>query len=436
MSSKTGKFRWVICSLLFAITAINYMDRQIIGLLKPVLESEFGWSEIDYSNIIAAFQIAYAVGSVLMGMLIDKIGVRRGMVVVALFWSAATAAHALVRPFDIFGLAITSTLGFIAARAALGIFEGGNFPAAIRAVSAWFPREEVALATGVFNSGSNVGAIIAPAIVPALAACFGWRMSFAVLGLAGIVWIFLWVMLYSSPEKSRFAGRRELEYIESGRSRGESALPQKSAQDAKIPWFKLFKYRQVCAFSVGMFISSPIWWFYLFWMPSFLHKQFGLPLGAQTPLLATIYLMACFGSVAGGWISSSLIARGRSLNFSRKIALLICALFVCPVFFAPHTNSPWLVAVLVGFAGAAHQGYSANLYSLAGDVAPKNLVASVTGLGTMCAAVGAIALSKCVGYVLEATHNNYTLIFAFAAVAYVAATALVHLISPKMEKIN
>jgi len=430
MNNKIGYFRWVICCLLFAITAINYMDRQIIGLLKPALEEEFGWSEIDYSNIVAAFQIAYAVGSVLMGMLIDKIGVRWGMVVVAFFWSAATAAHALVHPFDLFGLSITSAMGFMAARVGLGIFEGGNFPAAIRSVSTWFPRKEVALATGIFNTGSNVGAIVAPIIVPILAYSLGWRMSFAALGAAGVIWIAFWIFLYSAPDKSRFVSAAELDYIKKDPA-GRGDQPQK-----KIPWLSLLKYRQVCAFSAGMFLTSPIWWFYLFWMPSFLHKQFGLDLKAQMPLLATIYLMACFGSVAGGWISSALIARGKTLNFSRKIALLVCALFVCPVFFAPHTSSAWVVAILVGFAGAAHQGYSANLYSIVGDVAPKSSIASITGLGTTCAAVGALVLSKSIGYILEATNNNYTLIFAFASVAYVAATLAMHIISPRLEKMG
>lgn len=426
---KIGNFRWIICALLFAITAINYMDRQIIGLLKPMLEREFNWTEVDYSNIVATFQVAYAIGSILMGMFIDKIGVRRGMVVVAFFWSLATAAHAFVYEFDLWGLTITSTVGFMFARIALGIFEGGNFPAAIRSVSTWFPRKEVALATGVFNSGSNVGAIVAPIIVPLIASLLGWRLSFVTLGVLGMVWILFWIALYSTPEKSKFVSAQERDYI--AKDPAGDGVTQK-----KIPWISLLKYSQVRAFAVGMFISSPIWWFYLFWMPSFLHKQFNLEVHDQMPLLATIYLMACFGSVGGGWISSKLIAAGKSLNFSRKAALLICALFVCPVFFAPHTSSPWLVAILVGFAGAAHQGYSANLYSVVGDVAPKNIVASITGLGTTFASVGAIALSKSVGYILDATNNNYTIIFAFASVAYVVATLLMHLISPKLEKMQ
>ncbi len=428
MKNKIGNFRWIICALLFAITAINYMDRQIIGLLKPELAQEFGWTEVDYSNIVAAFQIAYAIGSILMGMLIDKIGVRWGMVTVAFFWSVATAVHGLVHPFDIWGLTFTSAMGFMAARVGLGIFEGGNFPAAIRSVSTWFPRKEVALATGLFNTGSNIGAVVAPIIVPILAISFGWRMSFVTLGIIGIIWIAFWLMFYNSPEKSKFISKSELDYIKKDPA-GQGDVEQK-----KIPWLSLLKYRQVCAFSVGMFMTSPIWWFYLFWMPSFLHAKFNMPLTEQMPLLATIYLMAGFGSVAGGWISSSLIAKGKSLNFARKIALLICALFVVPVFFAPFTTSPWVVAILVGFAGAAHQGYSANLYSIVGDVAPKNTIASITGLGTTCAAVGALVLSKCIGYILDATNNNYTLIFAFASLAYVFATMLIHILSPRLTK--
>ena len=430
MKTKVGYFRWIICALLFAITAINYMDRQIIGLLKPELAEEFKWSEVDYSNIVAAFQIAYAIGSVLMGMLIDKIGVRWGMVTVAFFWSVATAVHGFVHPFDIWGLTITSAMGFMVARVGLGIFEGGNFPAAIRSVSTWFPRKEVALATGLFNTGSNIGAVVAPIIVPLLALQLGWRMSFVTLGIIGVAWIFFWLIFYTTPEKSKFISQAELDYIK------KDPAGQGDTEQKKIPWISLLKYPQVRAFSVGMFMTSPIWWFYLFWMPSFLHAKFDMPVKDQTPLLATIYLMAGFGSVAGGWISSKLIAMGKSLNFSRKMGLFICALFVCPVFFAPLTSSPWVVAILVGFAGAAHQGYSANLYSVVGDVAPKNTIASITGLGTTCAAVGALVLSKCIGYILDATNNNYTLIFAFASMAYLLATALMHAISPRLPKMN
>lgn len=426
---KIPKFRWIICGLLFAITAINYMDRQIIALLKPQLEGDFGWSEIDYSNIVAVFQFAYAVGSVLMGIFIDKIGVRRGMAMVAFFWSLATAAHAFVCEFDIFGITVSATIGFMIARVGLGLFESGNFPASVRSVATWFPRSEVALANGFFNSGSNVGAIVAPVIVPVLALALGWRMSFFVLGVLGIVWILFWLLLYSAPEKSKYITKGELKHINS--NAGE---PEKSEEEKPISFWELLKRRQIYAFAVGTAIASPVWFFYLFWMPTFLNRQFNLSIAEQTPYLVLIYLMACVGSVGGGWISSSLLKRGKSLNFSRKMSLFICAFLVCPVFFAPHTSSAVIAALLVGLAGASHQGFLANLYALISDVAPKNSVATITGFGTMCAAATSIAASKSIGYILESANGNYTLIFAFASISYLFAAVLIHMISPHLKK--
>lgn len=431
--NKIGMFRWVICFLLFCITTINYMDRQIIGLLEPdYLAKEFGWNEIDYANITAAFLFAYAIGPVLMGIFIDKIGVRYGMFIVAFFWSLATAMHAAVHEFNILGLTITSTLGFMFCRVCLGIFEGGNFPAAIRAVSTWFPKKEVSLANGLFNSGSNMGAIVAPVIVPILAVQFGWRMSFLSLGVIGVVWVIFWLMFYNSPRQSKYVKQSEIDYIESD----SSAEEQKSDEpEKKISWLSLFKNRSVLAYAVGMAMSSPIWWFYLFWIPKFLKKEFNLSVMDQMPMLAVIYLIAAIGSVAGGAISSWFIARGKSLNFARKTSLLICALCVLPVFFAPIVPSAWVATLLVGLAGAAHQGFSANLYAIVCDVAPKKVVASVTGIGTTMAAVVSLFCFLVVGHVLEAM-GSYTGIFAVASVAYVVATLIMQIISPKLDKIK
>ena len=431
--NKIGMFRWVICFLLFCITTINYMDRQIIGLLEPdYLAKEFGWNEIDYANITAAFLFAYAIGPVLMGIFIDKIGVRYGMFIVAFFWSLATAMHAAVHEFNILGLTITSTLGFMFCRVCLGIFEGGNFPAAIRAVSTWFPKKEVSLANGLFNSGSNMGAIVAPVIVPILAVQFGWRMSFLSLGVIGVVWVVFWLMFYNSPRQSKYVKQSEIDYIESDSSVEE----QKNAEpENKISWLSLFKNRSVLAYAVGMAMSSPIWWFYLFWIPKFLKKEFNLSVMDQMPMLAAIYLIAAIGSVAGGAISSWFITRGKSLNFARKTSLLICALCVLPVFFAPIVPSAWIATLLVGLAGAAHQGFSANLYAIVCDVAPKKVVASVTGIGTTMAAVVSLFCFLVVGHVLEAM-GSYTGIFAVASLAYVVATLIMQIISPKLDKIR
>ncbi|MDY6068859.1 MAG: MFS transporter [Opitutales bacterium] len=431
--NKIGMFRWVICFLLFCITTINYMDRQIIGLLEPdYLAKEFGWNEIDYANITAAFLFAYAIGPVLMGIFIDKIGVRYGMFIVAFFWSLATAMHAAVHEFNILGLTITSTLGFMFCRVCLGIFEGGNFPAAIRAVSTWFPKKEVSLANGLFNSGSNMGAIVAPVIVPILAVQFGWRMSFLSLGVIGVVWVVFWLMFYNSPRQSKYVKQSEIDYIESDSSVEE----QKNAEpENKISWLSLFKNRSVLAYAVGMAMSSPIWWFYLFWIPKFLKKEFNLSVMDQMPMLAAIYLIAAIGSVAGGAISSWFITRGKSLNFARKTSLLICALCVLPVFFAPIVPSAWVATLLVGLAGAAHQGFSANLYAIVCDVAPKKVVASVTGIGTTMAAVVSLFCFLVVGHVLEAM-GSYTGIFAVASLAYVVATLIMQIISPKLDKIR
>ncbi|MBS1485577.1 MAG: MFS transporter, partial [Opitutales bacterium] len=309
MQNKGSNFKWFVCFLLFLITAINYMDRQVIGLLKGTLSEQFQWDEYDFSYIIMGFQCAYAVGSFLMGYLIDKVGVRKGFVIVAFFWSVATAAHALA----------SSVLGFLLARIMLGLFEGGNFPAAVRAVSTNFPKSERALANGLFNSGSNVGAIVAPLLIPLIAAFHSWQASFVTLGLLGLVWIAIWYFSYGEKPAANFADEAEEEQVE----------PQK-----KVSWLKLLTYGSSWAYIVGMAMSGPIWWFYLFWTPNFLEKNYNASLSDIAAPLALIYSIACVGSVGGGWISSELIKRGKSVNFSRKIALLICACCVCPVAFA------------------------------------------------------------------------------------------------------
>lgn len=409
-----GRYRWVICALLFFATTINYIDRQVIGILKPVLEEELGWSEIDYANIVFYFQVAYAVGYALAGRVIDRVGVRVGYSLAVLLWSFAAMGHSIVR----------SVAGFSVARFTLGLAEGGNFPAAVKTVSEWFPRKERALATGIFNAGSNVGALLTPLLVPWIAVTWGWKWAFVITGALGFAWLAAWWIFYRAPRQHPSLSEGELEYIES----------DPPDRELKVSWLELLKFRQVWAFVVGMFLSGPIWWFYLYWIPDFLHKQHGLNLLQLGPPLVAIYLMTDVGSIGGGWLSSALIKRGWSVNAARKTAMLVCAICVVPVFMASIVNGLWVSTVLIGLAASAHQGFSANLFTLVSDVAPRKLVSSIVGIGGMAASIGGMFIAKIAGYVLEWT-GSYLPLFVIASSAYLVNLALIHLISPKLEPI-
>jgi ACS family hexuronate transporter-like MFS transporter len=412
-NNKTLGFRWTVCGLIFAATTINYMDRQVLGLLAPILEKDLGWSEMEYARIVMAFQAAYAIGLLGFGRLIDWIGTRHGYALSIFAWSLAAMAHALAR----------GVLGFGAARFALGLGEAGNFPAAVKAVTEWFPRRERALATGVFNSGSNVGAILAPLVVPWLTLHYGWQMAFIVLGATGFVWLIFWYWLYALPAESVYVSPEELKHIQSD--------PPEPAQQ-KISWTALLRFRQTWAFVVGMSLSAPIWWFYLYWLPKFLHKQYGLDLATLGPPLVVIYTMTTVGSIAGGWLSGSLIKRGWSVNASRKTALLICALAVVPVVFAAQASNLWVATCLIGLAASAHQGWAANLFTLVSDLFPKQAVASVVGLGGMFGSLSALAFSQSAGYILQTTGSYWTL-FVIAGSAYLVAFVIMHLLIPNMK---
>jgi MFS transporter, ACS family, hexuronate transporter len=411
-SSRPGRFRWTICALVFFATTVNYMDRQVLGILAPTLEKEIHWTEIQYANIITAFQAAYAIGLVGIGRLIDRVGTRLGYSLSVTFWSLAAMAHALTR----------SVPGFAAARFALGLGEAGNFPAGVKAVAEWFPRQERALATGLFNCGSNVGAVIAPIVVPWLTVRYGWQASFAALGAVGFVWLIFWHWLYDSPERSRRVGAAELAHIR---------MDPPEAATEKIPWRRLIGYRQTWAFIVGMSFSAPIWWFYLYWLPKFLHARHGLDLAALGPPLVVIYTMTSLGSVGGGWLSSFLIRRGWSVNASRKIALLLCALCVVPVVGAARASNLWLATFLIGLAASAHQGWAANLFTLVSDLFPKQAVASVVGLGGMFGSLAAMLFSQSAGFILQTT-GSYWSLFAMAAGAYLVALAIMNALVPRM----
>ncbi|HEX5791044.1 MAG TPA: MFS transporter [Luteolibacter sp.] len=403
-------FRWTICALLFFATTINYMDRQILGILAPTLEKEIGWTEMQYSNIVTGFQAAYALGLLAFGRLIDVMGARRGYAFSVLFWSLAAMAHAAAK----------SVWGFGVARFGLGLGEAGNFPAAVKVISEWFPRRERALATGIFNSGSNVGAILAPLTVPWLTLHLGWQATFLILGAIGFLWIAVWWWLYQTPARCTRSSQEELDYI-----RADEA----PAAVERIPWHTLLGHRQTWAFAVGMSLSAPIWWFFLYWLPKFLGQQYGLTLATLGMPLVVIYSMTCAGSIGGGWLSGMLLKRGWSTNASRKTALLVCALCVTPVVLAVHADNLWLATLLIGLAAAAHQGWAANLFTLVSDLFPQSAVGSVFGIGAMFGSISSMVFSQSTGFILQAT-GSYWYLFLIASGAYITALGIIHLLVP------
>ena len=410
--SRLGYFRWIICGLLLLGTTKNYMDRQVLGVLKTTLQHDFSWNEIQYGNLVSAFQIAYAAGMLLVGGLIDRLGTRLGYALAMIFWSLASMGTALA----------SSLTGFRMSRYALGFGEAAVFPASIKAVAEWFPKKERALATGIFNAGTNVGAIITPLIVPWIVLRWGWQGAFVGIGAIGFVWLFIWLLIYRKPEDHRGVSKAELDYIRSD--------PQEPA--GKTKWVRLFPLRQTWAFAMGKFLTDPVWWFYLFWVPGFLQSKHGVALtGIGIPIMA-IYLISDVGSVAGGWLSSSLIKRGRSVNAARKIAMLICAVGVLPVVFAYRVESTLSAVLLIGLAAACHQGFSANLYTLTSDMFPVRAVGSVTGIGGMAGAIGGWLMAKVVGHVLEWT-GSYMIPFAMAGSGYLLALIVIHALTPRLE---
>ena len=426
-----GHRRWVICALLFFAATINYVDRQVIGLLKPTLQAQFGWSEIDYADIVFAFQLAYAVGLLMAGRLIDRLGARVGFAVAIVVWSLAAMAHAEAEAFGGFagavlavvGLTYTvSVAGFIFARFALGLGEAGNFPAAIKVVAEWFPKRERALATGLFNSGTNVGALATPLIVPWITITWGWYWAFVATGALGFLWLAWWWVAYRPPEQHPRVSASELAYIRSD--------PPEST--VRVPWRTLLKHRQTWAFAIGKFLTDPVWWLYLFWIPDFLNRNHGLDLTTVGPPLVAIYLVADVGSIGGGWLSSTLMKRGISLNRARKTAMLVCALAVLPIAFAAGARELWVAVALISIAAAAHQGWSANLFTLTSDTFPRQAVGSVVGLGGMAGAIGGMLIAKLTGYILQAT-GSYVPVFLIAASAYLIALAVIHVLMPKLE---
>lgn len=407
-----GRYRWIICGLLLFATTKSYMDRQVLSVLKETLSHDFHWTEIGYSNIVLTFQTFYAVGMVLVGRLVDKLGTRKAFALTMTCWSIASMSNG-------FG---TSYGHFIFAAAALGLGQAGMFPAAIKSVAEWFPRKERALATGIFNAGTNIGAILGPLIVPFITKWWGWQWAFIVVGSLGFIWVALWLILYQKPEEHPRVSPRELAHIKSDPIEGSE----------KIPWGNLIKYRQTWAFVAGKFLTDPVWWLYLFWAPSFLQRNYGLTLAQVAAPIMVIYIIADIGSVAGGWFSSALISRGATVNRGRKTAMLVCAIAVMPIIFANQMRNMWAAVLLFGLAAAAHQGFSANLYTITSDMFPNRAVGSVTGIGGMVGSIGGMIMARGVGVVLQRT-GSYRIPLFMAGFAYLLALLCIQLLAPRLE---
>lgn len=412
-SRKMGLYRWTICGLLFFATTIIYIDRQVFGILAPVLQKDIGWNEIEYGYIIAAFTAAYALGFLFVGRFIDKVGTKIGYTISTVIWSIAAMGHTLVK----------TVFGFGVARFFLGLGESGNFPAAIKATAEWFPKKERALALGIFNSGANAGAIVAPLVVPWIALTWGWRAAFIFTGLLGFIWIVLWLWLYEIPEKHKKVTKEEIAFIQSDPA---------EIQSEKIPWIKLLKYRQTWAFAAGKFLTDPIWWFYIYWLPKFFSQRYGLNLTHLGLPLIVIYTMTTIGSVGGGWLSGTFIKRGWSINKGRKVVMLICAIVIVPIVFASLVPEWWAV-FLIGLATSGHQGWSANLFTTVSDMFPKKAVGSVVGLGGMAGAIGGLLLAAAAGFILQFT-GSYLSLFILAGIVYLPALLIFHLLVPTMEE--
>ena len=439
VTARPGYFRWVICALLFFAATINYIDRQVIGILKPTLVKEFQWSdERIYASIVFSFQLAYAIGLLLAGRVMDGLGTRRGFALAVTLWSLAAVAHAGADWFDglklpalhldaTHGLTLVSVTGaaagFALARFALGLGEAGNFPASIKTVAEWFPRRERALATGLFNAGTNVGAMITPVLVGWMVSRWSWKAAFVATGLTGFFWVAWWLRVYRAPEIHERLTPAELAYI-----RSDPAEPE-----TPVAWIRLAGHRQTWAFALGKFMTDPIWWIYLFWIPDFLNRNHQLDINASMLPLVVIYAIADVGSIGGGWISSALIRRGWTVNAARKTAMLVCALAVVPIVFAARVSNLWVAVLLIGLAAAAHQGWSANLFTLASDMFPRQAVGSVVGAGGMAGAVGGMLIALVVGEILQRT-GSFVPIFLIAGSAYLLALAVVHLLAPRLAQ--
>ncbi|MBI5474882.1 MAG: MFS transporter [Ignavibacteriae bacterium] len=419
----TSRYRWTVCALLFFATTVNYIDRQILSLIKEILDKELLWTNEQFGMVNSAFQGAYGIGLLAFGWFIDRYGTKIGYGVSIAAWSVAAMGHALVN----------SVTGFLGARIALGLGEGGNFPSAIKAVALWFPKKERALATSIFNSGTNVGAIVAPAIVPWIAFTYGWQMAFVAAGVAGFLWLLFWVPLYNVPEKIKTVSAAELQHIRSDMDENHAE------QVGKVSWGRLLSYRQTWSFVVAKFLTDPIWWFFLIWLPDFFKQTRGLDIKKSWVHLVTIYLIVTVLSIAGGWVTGYLTKRGWTVTRARKAGMFFFALLVMPIY-AATTVGDWTAVLLIGLAGAAHQAWSANLFTTVSDMFPKHAVASVTGIGGMAGATGGMIFPVLTGKLLDVFKASgditagYAILFAICAFIYLIAFGVHHLLAPRFEQ--
>ncbi|MRX47055.1 MFS transporter [Pedobacter puniceum] len=451
MNEKIGKFRWTICSLLFFATTVNYLDRQVLSLLQPLLAEEFGWTNSDYANITAVFQFAYAISMLFAGRLIDKLGTKWGFAWALIIWSLAAIIHAyaealgeLASPLFIsLGIALpVSVIGFMIARALLGFGESGNFPAAIKATAEYFPKKERALATGIFNSGSNVGAILAPITVPWVASHWGWELTFWIIGAIGFLWLLFWFWLYETPAKSSRLSEAERAYINSDIE--DQKVDTTNEVVEKVSWFKLLGFKQTWSFAFGKFMTDGVWWFFLFWLPAYLKAQYGMT-GTDIMLpLSILYSMTMFGSIGGGAFPMYFINKGYKPYDGRMRAMFIIALFPLVVLLAPVLGeiSFWFPVLLIGIGASAHQAWSANIFTTVSDMFPKKSVASVTGIGGMAGGLGGVVMSKLGGYLFDYyeklghVETGYTIMFTICALAYVVAWSVMKTLVPKMKAVE
>ncbi|SOE20490.1 MFS transporter, ACS family, hexuronate transporter [Spirosomataceae bacterium TFI 002] len=429
---KIGSYRWTICALVFFATTVNYLDRQVISLLKSVLSEDMNWDDGDYANIEIAFKLAYSFGMVIAGQLIDKMGTKKGYAVATGMWSLAAISHALAN----------TAFGFMVVRAFLGVTEAGNFPAAIKSTAEWFPKKERALATGIFNSGTNLGAIIAPLTVPFIAVAWGWQWAFILTGLIGFVWLILWQLYYTSPQDSKKLSKAEYDYIHSDK---EDEAIELAAKEEKVPWIKLLAFKQTWAFALGKFLTDPIWWFYLFWLPDFLQSEYNLDMIGMALPVAIVYMISTIGSVGGGYLPMAFINRNWPAFKARKTSMFIYALFVFPVVISQWAGeiNMWLAVLVIGIAAAAHQAWSANIFTTVSDMFPKKATASVTGIGGMAGGIGGILLTWAVQKNMFVYYRElgqietaYYIMFWICGASYLLAWLVMHILVPKMDKVK
>jgi ACS family hexuronate transporter-like MFS transporter len=417
LGTRVGRWRWVICALLFFCTTINYIDRQVLGILAPDLQKEIGWSELDYGRIVIAFQVSYAVMMLVWGGILDRIGTKLGLAIAVAWWSIAGMGTALA----------TTAVGFGFARFLLGVGEAANFPASIKTVAEWFPKSERAFATGIFNSGTNIGAILAPIAVPLLASIWGWRAAFILTGAIGFAWLAAWLMYYHPINAHPHLTANERAYIKDGVD---------EAVVAKVPLTEVLGYRQLWAFAFGKMLTDPVWWFYLFWLPKFLAAEHGIRGTALIPYLTTVYIISDLGSIVGGYLSSALIKRGWSVNSARKTALGAVAAIVPSVILASQTRSAWTAVLLIGLATACHQAWSANIFTIASDMFPRRAVGTVVGFGGFAGGVGGILIAEFAGRVLNRDPSYYLPMFIVGGTMYAIALGVVHLLAPRLEPVK